>query len=72
MPSFFSNQVRDHIQSLIDDARSGAKAPMTAFQDIIDKCTDEQICYKRVLHTDEVMVHTANRGGLGPPDRRND
>ena len=65
MPTFYPMHVVDHIQSLIDDARSGAKAPMTAFQDIMDKCTEEQICYKRVLHTDEVMVHPANRGGLG-------
>ena len=53
------------VQLLIDGARDGTLAPITAYEDICDILRDEHIMVERTLDTDEVLVHTANRGTLG-------
>ena len=55
----------DYVQTCIDDALCGAAAPKTMWKDIVAHLDEHNILLRQHLTVSQVMVHDANRGGLG-------
>ncbi len=53
------------VQGMIDQWSKGELAPNTANEDIWDILVSNELGKVKLLHTDEVMCHMANRGTLG-------
>ena len=53
------------VQDIIDECRSGARAPISSPEDILEILFENQIARHEVVHHDLVFVHPSNRGGLG-------
>ena len=65
MASTISGDVESQVKALIDAQRSGATAPVTAWNDVKEILVTNKIAYYMTIHSSLVMVHKANRGGLG-------
>jgi hypothetical protein len=64
-PSFYKTTTVDFVQGLIDKVLSGNMAPKTALKDILEHLSEHNIVLQQKLTVEQVMVHPANRGGLG-------
>ena len=64
-PSFYPQATVDFVQGSIDSVMSGKRGPKTALKDILEHLSEHNIVLRQTLTVEQVMVHTANRGGLG-------